>query len=330
MRSQVAVSVLTLLASASMGLCAGDLAQAAPWDYRTKIEDGFEGSDFAHSCGLYYRQSKEQAAEGYAFQSDMVRDGKRALKLTVTPKCRPDEENCSERAEVWEKTASRVPFDKGVWYGISVRFQAPMPKLHHRFVFAQWKRESGSTRMQAISPYLALRMKHGKIYATVETNAYPAQKSTKAGSLAECTAGDAPVWLRPHEGQMRALVAYEDGFQPKVGARFAACSNRIKITTYGHSMPSATSGWIDFAVYSKPGADGDGHLELFANGLHLATIRGHISQKAEGLGPNQYFKFGLYRDPAPRSWTVFYDNFVRSADCMDVLKSEALCSSIKY
>lgn len=300
------------------------------WDYRTKIEDGFEGTDFSQSCGLYYRMTKEQDAGGYLFQSDRVRSGKQALKLTVTHKCQPHEEKCSERAEIWEKTDSRVPYGKGAWYGISIRFEEPVPAQHHRFVFAQWKRESGSTNMPEISPYLAFRMKHGKIFATVEANDHPVTQHEESGQQAQCTNGDAPVWLRPQQGQMRALVAHEEGFTPADGARFADCTDKIKLTTYGHTMPPASSGWIDFAVYAKPGVNGDGHLELFANGLHLATIKGDIGQQAEGLGPNHYFKFGLYRDPAPRDWTVYYDNFIRSADCIDVLKDEDLCKSVTY
>ena len=328
MSRKVAMSILWCFWTASA--LAADPAGVAPWDYRAKIEDGFEGKGFSQSCGLYYRLTKEQDAGGYAFQSDIVRSGKQALKLTVTHACQPDEEKCSERAEIWEKTASHVPVGQGVWYGISIRFEEPIPKRHHRFVFAQWKRESGTTRMQAISPYLALRMKHGKIFATVEANFHPAPLNKGTREQVQCTNGDAPVWLRPKQGQMRALVAQEAAVTPKNYSRFSACTDKIKLTTYGNSMPPATSGWIDFAVYAKPGPNGDGHLELFANGLHLVTIKGTIGQQAEGLGPNHYFKFGLYRDPAPRNWTVYYDNFVRSADCMDVLRDERLCKSIRY
>ena len=184
--------------------------------------------------------------------------------------------------------------------------------------------------MKHVSPYLAFRMKGGRIFITVETNFYPGELGEEEAEIAKCENGKAPVWLRPYQKQMRALVAYDDRFKPSEGKRFAACTDKIKLTKYGNKLPQAKSGWIDFAVFSKPGADGDGHIELFANRKHVVTIKGHIGQKAEGLGANQYFKFGLYRDPAPQDWSVYYDNFIRSAKCMDVLKDEKACHAIKY
>ena len=50
-----------------------------------------------------------------------------ALKLSIKPLCPHAERFCSERAEIWEKTKLRVPYDEGVWYGFAVKFADPVP-----------------------------------------------------------------------------------------------------------------------------------------------------------------------------------------------------------
>ena len=77
------------------------------------------------------------------------------------------------------------------------------------------------------------------------------------------------------------------------------------------------SGWIDFAILSKPGPDGSGRIELFANGKPVVTVRGHVGHADKGLGKNQYFKFGPYRDGHASNWTLYYDDFRRSPDARD-------------
>ncbi|MNL88610.1 hypothetical protein D3C87_2184170 [compost metagenome] len=52
-------------------------------------------------------------------------------------------------------------------------------------------------------------------------------------------------------------------------------------------------------------------------------MTGHIGHDDKGLGKNQYFKFGPYRAADKTDWTLFYDDFRRSANCADVLKGGA-------
>jgi hypothetical protein len=47
------------------------------------------------------------------------------------------------------------------------------------------------------------------------------------------------------------------------------------------------------------------------------------------LGKNQYFKFGPYRAAGAGEWSLFYDDFRRSANCKDVLRDSNACSLIK-
>jgi hypothetical protein len=313
-----------LAAGLAAFLCAGAQAGAG----MEVLRDGFDGSDFSPEGGLYYKENFEQSAGTVEFQRDVAVSGG-ALKLTVRPLCPATMQSCSERAEIWEKPELRVPYDQGVWYGFTVKFADPIPQDDHRYLIAQWKREIEPGADGDFSPFLALRLKQGKLFATVETN-YIEPKPAKAkaeNTAAACAPGQTPVWLRPKTNQMRALVATEASWKPQDGAMFASCTDAIKVINHGNPLPSPDSGWIDFAVYTKPGPDGSGHIEIFANGKPVVTVKGHIGHADKGLGKNQYFKFGPYRAANKGEWTLYYDNFRRSPRCEDVLAGDA-CSTL--
>lgn len=316
---------LTLLAlplAAPVAALAGDALH-------TRLHDGFEGDDFSPEGGLYYKKNDEQAAGSFTFQSTEKFAGNRSLKLSVRENCDAEIENCSERAEIWEKPELRVPYDKGVWVGFAVKLADPIPQNDHRYLIAQWKREIGPDAEGDFSPFLALRLRNGKLFATVETNFHKADGPTAAmGEVAQCGDGATPVWLRPETNQLRALVATDSTFAPKDGGEFTACSSAIKVTSHGNPLPLPGSGWMDFAIYTRPGADGSGHIELFANGKPIVTVKGAIGHNDFGLLESQYFKFGPYRAAGEGEWTLFYDEYRRSPDCMDVLKDKDLCASM--
>jgi hypothetical protein len=281
--------------------------------------DGFEGSDFAEPGGLYYKDNDEQDAGTVEFQSEVTRSGNGALKLTVRAYCKKTAEGCSERAEIWERPELWVPYDQGIWYGFAVKFAEPIPQDDHRYVIAQWKREIAGTKGD-FSPFLALRLNRGKLFATVETNLVTASRVEPEGRAAECGEGETAVWLRPETNQTRALVAVDGSWAADNGRRFNACTRDIIVTKRGNSLPAPGSGWIDFAIYSMPGPDGTGHIEIYANNVWIVTIKGRIGHAEKGLGPFQYFKFGPYRAPHQGTWTLYYDDFRRSPDCADVLE----------
>lgn len=284
------------------------------------LNDGFDGNDFAESGGLYYRENFEQSAGRAEFQKEIKRTGEGALKLSIKPLCAADSDGCSERAEVWEKTALRVPYDQGVWYGFAVKFGDPIPQDDHRYLIAQWKREIDPGAEGDFSPFLALRLRNGKLFATVETNyVQPQAQPASNASAGTCATGSTPVWLRPETNQMRALVATEAGWVPEDSALYAACTDTIQVIDHGNKLPTADSGWIDFAIYTKPGPDGSGHVEIIANGKPIVTVKGRIGHADKGLGKNQYFKFGPYRASHTTDWALYYDDFRRSANCADVL-----------
>jgi hypothetical protein len=290
------------------------------------LSDGFEGTDFSKQGGLYYKDNDEQKAGTYEFQKDVRLSGEGALKLTIRPLCPAADDGCSERAEIWERTKLRAPFDQGTWYGFAVKFVDPVPSDDHRYVIAQWKREIGPEAVGDFSPFLAFRLKNGKLFVTVETNYYPPMAGiveASAGEPVKCPAGGVPVWLRPDTNQLRILVMGDQDWLPADGKLYSSCTDAVKVTTYGNPLPAPASGWIDFVVYSKPGPDGDGRIDIYANSRPIVTVEGHIGHNDKGLGENQYFKFGPYRDGHPGAWSLYFDDFRRSPNCADVLKGAA-------
>ncbi|MBZ7927417.1 polysaccharide lyase (plasmid) [Ensifer adhaerens] len=264
--------------------------------------------------GLYYRDNVEQRAGSLEFQRDVTFGSAGALKLSVRPLF-DGENHRSERAEVWERTALRVPYDTAVWYGFSVKFADPIPQQDHRHLIAQWKREIGPDARGDYSPFLALRLVRGRLFATVETT-FPVIPGRVLPTSAPVLT---PVWLRPGKRQMRALVAADPGWTPADGHLFTAYTDRITVIPRGNELPTPHSGWIDFAVMTRPGPDGTGHIELFANDRWIVTVRGHIGHDEQGLGARQYFKFGPYRSASQGEWSLYFDNFRRSTRSDDVL-----------
>lgn len=307
----------TALAVATSLLISG---QAVASDWRTVLRDGFEGTDFAPEGGLYYKENFEQTAGTVEFQREVTRTGGGALKLSVRPVCPPVDKRCSDRAEIWEKTELRVPYDQGVWYGFAVRFADPIPQDDHRYLIAQWKREIEPGADGDFSPFLALRLRNGKLFATVETNYIPPSEGSGQSNGATCANGT-PVWFRPDTNQMRALIVADPNWTAEDGKLFTGCTDAIKVEHHGNDLPTPDSGWIDFAIYTKPGPDGSGRIKLYANSKPIVTVTGHIGHADEGLGQNQYFKFGPYRAAHTTEWTLYYDDFRRAPDCADVLES---------
>ncbi|MEI2298166.1 polysaccharide lyase [Ensifer sp. MJa1] len=305
--------------AASIAMSGGAMAQ--PWE--TKLFDGFDGQNFASEGGLYYRENFEQSAGTVEFQDLVKRTGNGALKLSVVPICPDSLDGCSERAEIWEKTDLRVPYDQGVWYGFAVKFADPVPSEDHRYLIAQWKREIDPGAEGDFSPFLALRLDSGKLFVTVETNYIAPLSAGPEGTPASCKPGEIPVWGRPGVNQMRMLVAADSNWKLEDGSLFNGCTDAIAVTDHGNPLPDPKSGWIDFAIYTQPGANGSGRIELFANGKPIITVKGHVGHDDQGLGKNQYFKFGPYRAADKTDWTMFYDDFRRSPNCSDVLKDGA-------
>ena len=286
------------------------------------LRDDFDGPAFSDSGQLFYKKNAEQAAGTIRFQSQVVRAGSGALELSVHATCRKDDDGCSERAEVWERPKTHVPYNDGAWYAFAVKFGLPIPQDDHRYVIAQWKREILDDALTDFSPLLAIRLNRGKLFVTVETDSVPVRRDVGIDAQAQCGPGETAVWSAANRTQVRALVAAQGDWTPADGRLFDACTAAIKVETHGAVLPAPESGWIDFVIHSKPGPTGDGRIEIIANGGWVATITGQIGHEGPGLGANQYFKFGPYRAAGTCEWTMYYDSFRRGPACADVTDRE--------
>ncbi|AOO79505.1 heparin lyase I family protein [Bosea vaviloviae] len=288
---------------------------------RLVLSDDFEAGRFAPEGGLYYKDNAEQRGGRAVFQDRNVRSGSGALSLSVAPSCPAAADDCSERAEVWETPEVLARYDQTVWYGFAMFMDDPLPQDDGRYVMAQWKREIIPGADGDYSPFMALRLYEGHLGVTIETDTI---KTFPIGSPARpngCLPGEAWAVNRPAARQTRALVAIESGTTPKnYPTYFDSCAPGIVVTRHA-DLPSAQKGWVDFVFRSSPGPAGDGHVEIIADGVHVATVKGHIGHSGPGLDKNQYFKFGPYRAPNPQSWSLTFDDFRRGPRCADVIRS---------
>ena len=312
-----------LLAAAAILAIAGPALAADATQVR--LRDDFELGKFDPAGGLYYKENFEQSAGTVRFESEDVRSGKGALALTLKSLCPADDEGCSERAEVWERPEVLVPYDAPVWYGFSMKLADPIPEDDHRYLMAQWKRQMTSEAEKGYSPFLALRLDKGKLTVTVETDEVKVEPLGTPERPTSCKQGETLVNDRPHDGQTRALVAWEAGMELSAWRYFNGCTSDITVT-YHEGLPAAASGWIDFAFFIQTGPRGGGLVEIIANGKRIATAEGHIGHAGPGLLDRQYFKFGPYRAGRAGEWTVLYDNFRRGPKCSDVTDAP-VCSS---
>jgi len=293
------------------------------------VADDFEAGRFDPNGGLYYKMNREQSAGVVKFQSRDVRFGKGALSLSVTPFCEPDNKDCSERAEVWMKKDIHAPYEEPVWYAFSIKMEKPVPTAKHRFVMAQWKRKILVGAKTPYSPFLALRLNKGKFVFTVETDRLNVQPIGAGARQSGCLEGETWVLDRQEDNQTRALVSKQPDMSWSDWRHYNGCTSEIKIRQHTQGLPKAVDGWSDFVFFVKTGPQGNGRIEIFANGQHTTTITGKIGHRGQGLGDYQYFKFGPYRAAGKiDNWTVLYDRFRRGPRCIDVTDA-ATCATRK-
>jgi hypothetical protein len=310
---------LAALASASVlvaGVAAIDPSQLT-------LRDDFEGVGFSPDSGLYYKDNAEQRAGRFRTQPDIFRGGAKGLELTVAPQCRPDQDGCSERAEVWERPEVLARYDRTLWYAFSMKLDDPPPSAEHRYMVAQWKRAILPKAEGDYSPFLGLRIIRGQFALTIDSDAMASRSRTASDQPLACAGGAAPAMQRARAKQTRLLIAASADADPAVFREYGACAPDIHVTDRGGKLPRLESRWMDFVFKVKPGPRGDGEIEVFADGRWIVSVKGRIGHEGPGLGPTQYFKFGPYRDGGRTdTWRVFYDDFRRGPACADVAGPE--------
>ncbi|MCJ8142508.1 polysaccharide lyase [Ancylobacter sp. A5.8] len=291
------------------------------------LHEDFEGSDFSAQGGLFYKNNREQGAGSHVFSTATARTGRQSIDLSVRPQCATPNGLCSERAEVWERPEVLVPYGAPVWYGFSMKMAEPIPTMRHRYVMAQWKREIEPGADGDYSPLLALRLIEGKLAVTVDTDTGSFVAAGAPERPGGCRTGEAAAGPPDDFNQFRALIAVEPGSAAGALAGFSGCTPDLVVQPRGGKLPALDSGWIDFAFLVQAGPEGNGRIEILANGQWIASVTGRIGHEGPGLGENMYFKFGPYRAGAADVWRIYYDNFRRGPTCTDVAPA-ATCGKL--
>ena len=281
---------LALIAAALCGLA----LPSAAGQPQIAIADGFERPSLDTEIWTPFKTRPER----HWIDRSHVRSGRGALAVHVAEADR-DCKNTCQRNEIRIANNRRLTFGQEAWYGFSFRIDGHVPPgAPIRWVVGQWKEESDG------SPFLAQRYSGGVFHITVQHNDCRVLVA-RSGSTREAFLS-----------RLAARAFHEFPFVTNV--KDYTCESGIEVT-YGKNpiLPDPKSGWVDMAYFVKGGRNGDGVIEVWAGGRFIARVTGSIGNDAV-FGETQYFKIGMYRDPAPGAATLYFDSFRRGTSRTEV------------
>ena len=132
------------------------------------IHDGFESGHLNQS----YWSSWRYLPGDLEFESEIVRSGNRAIRVTLHPGDQRDDEKGTvlERAELSE-SAKLVSIEDSLYeYAFSLFLSQDFPIDTTRLVLAQWKQYCRSGKCKIDNPVLSLRYEGGEFYISLKTD----------------------------------------------------------------------------------------------------------------------------------------------------------------
>ena len=230
-----------------------------------------------------------------------------------------------ERAELWEADAQLLKFGTEVWYRFAMYIDPALAAVRvGRVVIGQWKQEGGH------SPFLAQRFVNGQFVITIEQdNDAPASEREDA----ECriVIAFSTGYVRALRGEFsnlfQALPSRTDTRDSSIAhdqrdavnglwSRVDPCARNIEVTRL-NDLPDPVGVWTTMLYHIRAGVDGDGLIEVWADGKPVAQVRGRIGFR-DRRDDAQYFKFGPYRSPAKQSLYALLARFARGATRAEV------------
>lgn len=261
---------------------------------RISLHDDFETGQLDESRWSLRRMHKRR----HWIDKTYFRAGGRALAIRVKGFDLDRECGCQQN-EVREANHRRLNFGDEAWYAFSFMIRGVgSPSGSQRWVIGGWKQETGG------SAFLAQRFDRGIFHITLES-------------------GDTRVLLASAQGEAKSFMdVLKSGFLGPFSflAEPARYSGESDITlTYGDDpqLPDPGNMWVDMMYRIKGGIDGNGFVEVYANGKFIVRAEGTVGVKEMG-GPTQYFKMGHNRAPMPGIATLYMDNFKRGATRQEV------------
>ena len=133
-----------------------------------ELYDGFEED----SLSEIWKQTKFEKG-AVEFQSEIVRKGKKALKITIHKGDKTEQGNkhykTSERDELLERKDYGPKEGKGYSYSFSIYLPKDFPIVPTRLVLAQWKQDEKDDKVLFNNPIIALRYVNGELFITLQT-----------------------------------------------------------------------------------------------------------------------------------------------------------------
>ncbi|MGY8996912.1 MAG: heparin lyase I family protein [Alphaproteobacteria bacterium] len=240
-----------------------------------------------------------QLHEGeFWWEQDVVRHGEGALAIRVDPENRACGSNC-QRNEVRVADQMRLPFGADAWYGFSFRVESKdVPNDSVRWVMGQWKQQNGR------SPFLAQRYDNRIFHITIQDKTCRITIASASGNP------DGMAWMR-EDGPSRPSEA-------NANSADTPCNTDVALEWGADPiLPDPGEGWVDMIYHVVGGPDGTGRVEVWANGRFVVRASGSIGYD-DADGPDQYFKFGIYRNVLDSSAVAYLDNFRRGGSYEDV------------
>lgn len=285
---------VALAPAAKAGPCLAAPPEIVAFNFSTQSavdqQDGFEDGTPARHWSL-----KHISAHSYAYSETIRKEGERAILLTVHHGDQqaegPEDDRCSERAELTEPSYALPPIGPDLWYGFALFLPADLPPIDRRLVLAQIKQPSAgvvppsdpsaSPGYRSGNPVVALRLRQIKSEAGEDLLCF---------SITPGNDGEA------HKRHV-AIVQLARG---QAVGRWHNIVLHAKIVP-GDAAKSRLDWWFD----DRPVPRLPGVPEAIAIGYVQATGR-------------SYFKMGPYRDQAhpdrgevDADWTFGFDAFKR-------------------
>jgi len=282
------------LAVATMAGLAGAAFPAMAESAAIARQDGFEKGPLDSSFWSLYRMGERR----HWIERHVVHRGKGALAIRVKGSDYDADCQC-QISEIRERRSARLNFGSDVWYGFSFRIEGFGGMTGStRWQIGGWKQEADG------SPFVAQRFDDEVFHITLE--------SATSRVLVAAAAGDSQGFF----------AAVKTGLIKSMGfvSEPEKYDGKDEVTlSYGTDpiLPDPRKGWVDMIYHIKGGLDGDGLVEVFANGGFIARATGTIGLRNAG-GPTQYFRFGHNRAPMPGTATLYLDNFRRGSSRAEV------------
>jgi len=289
---------LAFAATAAWSVSAGEVLS---------VRDDFEPPELDRSKWATF----QARPDSYRIDRTIVAQGEGALAITVEPHDIGCEGAC-QRNEIRIANELRVPFGTDTWYAFSFRIEGDVPRFgSRRWVIGQWKEDTDR------SPFVAQRYDNGVFHITVQDGECRRVIAAAEGDYERLEAFFLSGTL-PGSPFFSANRRSVDGLTFVGDPQHYDCVADLTLELGDSAvLPDPYGRWVRMVYHIRGGLDGQGLVEVWADGRFIVRVRGSIGH-AEKYGPSQYFKIGMYRDPMPGTATVYFDAFRRGASRAEV------------